>query len=220
MRLSQPPTAILLSLGLVTAAAALAAAPASEDIPGSQFTSGNWSGGAWADDSGAFVDCYVGVGYNEGAQLSLSLTADDTLTVYLSAPGASFTPGQSYDAALMTEVGLPAVGPAFGSNEAYVGFALAGIDASIDFLTQGSYLRLYGIGIDQAFDVRGMGGALAQARMCLEAQTGPAQTVATSPAQPEKPALGRPAGTKPAQLSGQTAVFKRQHMPCKDDTCK
>ncbi|MBP9181798.1 MAG: hypothetical protein KBF78_01600 [Fuscovulum sp.] len=190
------------------------------DIPGSDFASGNWSGRAWQDDAGNFTDCYFGVGYGNGENLSVSLAADDTLTLYFSAPGASFAPQAVYDATLLTEVGWPVVGQAIGSNETYVGFTLAGIDQTIDYLTQGAYLRLLGVGIDQSFDVRGLGGALALARACHTTFTTGAKTAAAAPAPaaepaaPAKPVLGRSGdAAKPVQMSGGVSVFKRQHLP-------
>ncbi|MEZ5796909.1 MAG: hypothetical protein R3D63_05080 [Paracoccaceae bacterium] len=208
-----------LTLAAALVALALPAAPVqAADLPGSKFASGNWAGAAWVDDRGAFVDCYFGVRFSGGEELSVSLTADDTLTVYLTAPGAKFAPGASYDAALMTESGYPITGKGFGSNETFIGFPIAGVDAAIDFLTQGSSLRLYGVGIDQSLDIRGIGGALSLARACLVTQGSAAQTAAApapaaaAPA-PAKPKLGSGLGAKPAQMSGDTAVFSRLPRP-------
>jgi hypothetical protein len=199
----------------------LAAAPAlAEDIPGTDFASGNWAGRAWGEN-GAFVDCYVSANFSNGEVMTVSFTADDTLTVYLSAPEMKFDPSKSYDATMMTEVGFPITGQAFAPNADYIGFSLAGVDPAIDYLTQGAYLRLLGVGIDQSFDVRGLGGALAQGRACLMAQKGGAATAAAEPAAPEKPVLGiKGKGAKPVQMSLDIGTFKRQHMPCKDDACK
>lgn len=252
-----------LAVAALTALAALAgpSMPAAHagDLEGSDFASGNWAGRAWLDDDdGTLVDCYVSVSYANGEALTLSLTPDDGITVYLSVPGVTFTPGQAYSASLMTEVGLPVHGTAFSPNRNYIGFSLRGIDASTDFLTQGAYLRLMGVGADQSFDVRGMGGALAQARACLVTQmaneaaamagkpvasapetaapalgAAPADPAAagaegetdaaaagTAPEAPAQPVLGvKPKSALPAQLGGDAATFKRQHLPCAQD-CK
>ena len=209
MRLFPVLSASCLALPLLAAAPALA-----EDIQGSGFTSGNWSGAAWADEAGRFVDCYFGVSYTSGEALSISLAPDDTLTVYMTGPGAQFQPGKVYNAHLMTEVGWPITGQAFGSNEAYVGFTIAGIDDAIDYLTQGSYLRLLGVGIDQSFDTRGLGGALVQAKSCINTHAGGQKPAAAGAAKPAVPKLGSDgSGVKPAQMSGGVATFKRQHMP-------
>lgn len=202
-------------------ALSLTALPAiADDVPGTEFVSGNWTGRAWAEN-GTFIDCYFGVSYTGGEALTVSLRPDDSLTVYLSAPNLTFDPSRTYQASLMTEVGYPITGTAFAPNPNYIGFTIPGVDDAIDYLTQGSYLRLFGVGIDQSLDVRGMGGALAQARACLTTQKGGAAAAVAKPAAPDKPALGiKGADAKPVQMSGDIAVFKRQHMPCKDDTCK
>lgn len=186
------------------AAAFLAAAPPAraDDIPGTEFYSGNWYGAADGGSDGAFVYCYASVGYVDGEQIWVSLYPDDSLTVYLTAPGVTFENGGSYAASLMTEVGWPITGEAFGASEAYIGFTILDLDAAIDFLTQGAYLRLLGVGIDQSLDVRGLGGAIAMARGCLDGHTGGMTASAPEPA-PAKPVLGSGAGgAKPAQLSG------------------
>lgn len=205
----------------VAVALGLAAQPTlAADIPGSDFASGNWVGRAW-EDKGKFVDCYVSASFSNGEVLTVSFTADDALTVYLSAPEMKFDPSKTYDAYLMTEVGYPIVGQAFAPNADYIGFSIAGVDPAIDYLTQGAYLRLLGVGIDQSFDVRGLGGALAQGRACLMAQKGGVSTASAKPAAPEKPILGvKGKGAKPVQMSLEIGTFKRQHLPCKDDTCK
>jgi hypothetical protein len=218
------PTSRAFALCLLLSTPAMA-----DDIPGSDFTSGNWNGRAWQDNTGKFVDCYVGVSYVDGAKLTLSLAGDDTLTVFLSAPGVSFIPDKVYEASLMTEIGYPIHGRAYAPSADYIGFTIIGINDAMDYLTQGSYLRLLGVGLDQSLDVRGMGGALAQARACHMVYSGAGLTAAAGPAPATAPAadpaappkLGiKGSGAKPAQMSGDAATFKRQHMPCKDAGCR
>ena len=92
------------SLGLL---AALLASPAlAADIPGTEFTSGNWYGSGETGSDGRFLDCYISVGYVNGEQLWVGLYGDDSLTVFLSQPGTGFTPGKTYPASLMTEMGI------------------------------------------------------------------------------------------------------------------
>jgi hypothetical protein len=198
----------------LTLCALLAAPTLAADIPGTEFASGNWFGAAETRTDGSFLDCYVSVGYVNGEQLWIGLYDDDSLTVFLAQPGTGFVPGRSFQASLMTEMGYPIHGEAYAVDDTFVAFTLAGLDQSLDFLTQGAYLRLLGVGIDQSFDVRGMGGALAQARACLvthggsgamsAAATTPAPAPATDPAPApaeSKPVLGASGGAQPAQLA-------------------
>jgi hypothetical protein len=184
----------------------LAAPARADDIAGSDIASGNWIGAGETGSDGRFLDCYVSVGYVNGEELWVSLYDDDSLTLFLTQPGASFVPGRNYDASLMTEVGYPIHGTAFAADTNYIAFTLAGLDDSIDWLTQGSYLRLLGVGIDQSFDVRGLGGALAQARACL-VKHGGSGTMASAPPVTSTPGgtpvlgVGDGSGAKPIQMS-------------------
>jgi len=189
-----------------TFAAALLAANAAiaQEIPGSQFTSGFWSGAAQNGPNGAFLLCHVSTGYTGGETVWLSLYNDDIVTVLVAKPGVRFTPGQPFQVQLMTEVGLPTNGAGEAVDQDYAGMSLTGIDSSIEWLSQGSYLRMLGVGIDQSFDIRGIGGALSLARACLTERTagGPARAGAVPdiPKTPDLPkALPKPgsAGGKP-----------------------
>ena len=157
---------------LAFAAALFAATGAlAQDIPGSDFATGFWAGAAQNDPSGQFQLCHVSIGYSGGETLWLSLYADDIVTVLLAKPGVTYKTGQSFATQLMTEVSLPTYGTGVAVDPAYVGMSLTGIDASIEFLTQGSYLRMLGVGIDQSFDIRGIGAALSLARACVQDRT-------------------------------------------------
>ena len=169
---------------LLTASAAFA-----QDIPGSEFTSGYWSGAAQNGPTGEFLLCHVSTGYTNGETLWISLYNDDILAVLLANPGVSFTTGRSFPAQLMTEVGLPTIGTAEAVDQDYAGMSMTGIDSSIEFLTQGSYLRMLGIGIDQSFDIRGIGAALSLARACVEARITGGATAAALPDIPKMPDL-------------------------------
>jgi hypothetical protein len=164
------------SLSLCLAPPALAA----DDIAGSAYTSGFWSGAAEQDGTGAFVDCYATVSYVNGERFWISLYPDDSLIIFLSSPAATYQPGTRYQATLMTEVGLPVPGEAIAADASFISFALYGMDSGIDYLTQGVYLRLLGVGMDQSFDIRGLGGAVAMARSCLD-QHRPKTTAAPNP---------------------------------------
>lgn len=158
------------TVGLV---AATAFTPAlAEEIPGTQFESGYWTGAAHTDDRGAFSHCAVSVSYTGGELLWMGLYANDTLAVLLSHPDIRFRPGETFDSWLMLETGLPSRGVSEAWDEAFAGMTLEGIDASISFLTQGQWLRLLGIGIDGGYDVTGIGDALELARVCHARNSG------------------------------------------------
>lgn len=186
-------TALAATLTLATLAPALA-----QEIPGSQFEAGNWVGGAYTDDRGAFSYCYTSVSYVNGQTLWIGLYPNDTLSILLSQPDVRFQPGQKFELWVMMETGLPAIGNGEAWDEAYGGITYDGIQPTIDFLNSGRYLRMLGMGIDDGFDIDGIGSALTQAQECLANQGGTGQggkVLGVAPgvkAPPKVPDLSRP----------------------------
>jgi hypothetical protein len=142
------------------------------EIPGSEFEVGNWLGGAYTDAKGAFSYCYTTVSYVNGQTLWVGLYPNDTLTILMSQPDVTFQPGQTFELWVMMETGLPAIGNGEAWDATYAGITYTGIGASVDFLNSGRYLRMLGMGIDDGFDVEGIGPALVQAQDCLARQSG------------------------------------------------
>jgi hypothetical protein len=157
-------------------AAAIVAATLStavaQEIPGSQFDAGNWAGGAYTDDKGAFSYCYLSVGYANGQDLWVGLYPNDTISILLSQPDVKFKPGQTFELWVMMETGLPAIGNGEAWDESYGGITYTGIAPTIEFLTSGRYLRMLGMGIDDGFDLDGIAPALEQAQACLAKRGG------------------------------------------------
>ena len=178
-------TAALLALPLASPALA-------DEIPGTQYASGYWSGSAYTDDQGAFFYCSLSVAYTNGEVLWLGLYRDDTLAVLLSHPNVRYQPGETYDSWLMLETGLPTRGISEAWDASFAGMTLEGIDASIDFLSRGQWLRLLGIGIDDAYDVTGMPEALQMARACHARNSGSNPFAVATPKPPTPDPLPDP----------------------------
>jgi hypothetical protein len=176
------------ALALAGLLAATAMSPAmAEQISGSPFEVGNWYGAAYTDNStGDFLYCDVSVSYTSGEVVWFGLYSNDVLAVLMMHPEVRFQTGQTFDAWLMIETGMPVHQQAEAWDEGYAGMSLAGIDWSVEFLTAGQYLRLLGIGIDGAYDVTGIGDALGMARACHAKYSGsnPFATVVAPPAEP------------------------------------
>ena len=184
-------------------AAALALAPTlalaqSTEIPGSEFEAGNWFGGAYTDDQGAFSYCYITVSYQNGQDLWIGLYPNDTLSILLRQPDVKFQPGQKFELWVMMETGIPSIGNGEAWDADYGGITYDGIQATVDFLNSGRYLRMLGMGIDDGFDVDGIGPALVQAQDCLSRQGGGGgKVLGTTPtpgvkAPPKVPDLTKP----------------------------
>ena len=186
---------LAISATLIAFAASTSTATLAEVISGTAFSSGNWEGAAETDANGAFSNCYATVGFVSGETLWFSLYPNNTLTLYASSPSVPRTPGQEMETQVMVETVFPWTGVATAVDQSYVALDFANLDEATDFLTQGSYLRMIGVGMDQAFEVRGLGGALAQARGCLAKQQATAMAGGN-------PAPAAPAGLKPILGTG------------------
>lgn len=153
--------------------AALTAAPAqAEDTPGTAFQFGLWRGAAQTDDTGAFSHCYATLTFAGGDQLWVNVSRLDRVEVIFSFVKQAYREGQSFEASLMMESGLPTHGTAVGMGGNLVNFNLVPVAEAHVFLSQGNWLRLLGVGNDEAYDVRGLGGALGLVRSCADKQRG------------------------------------------------
>jgi hypothetical protein len=172
-------------LALAALLTASTLSPALADrIPGTEFQTGYWSGAAYTDNStGGFLYCDLSVAYTNGEVLWLALYNNDLMAVLLSHPQVRFRTGETFDGWIMLETGFPIRQTAEAWDESYAGMTLTGIDGSIDFLSAGQWLRILGIGIDEAYDVSGIADALQMARACHAKYSGsnPFATVAPAP---------------------------------------
>jgi hypothetical protein len=162
----------LLALAVPLFSLACLSSARADEIPGSQFEAGNWSGAAHADDRGAFTHCAVSVGYVNGQTVWIGLYPNDTLAILFSQPEVRFQPGQKFELWVMLETGLPNIGNGEAWDEAFAGITYDGIQATVDFLISGRYLRMLGMGIDDGFDIDGVADALSLAQNCLDRQGG------------------------------------------------
>jgi hypothetical protein len=149
----------------------LVAAPvAAEDIPGTEFAFGLWRGGAQADAAGEFTHCYATLVFGGGDQLWVNVSKADQVEIIFSFLKETYAKDKTYEASIMMESGLPTPGTAFGLGGHLINFNLTPVHDAHVFLSQGSFLRLTGVGNDEAYEVRGIGGALGMVRACREAQ--------------------------------------------------
>lgn len=210
------------SLALSALLSAVAVTPAAAElIEGSQFQTGYWAGAAYtSDENGGFLYCDVSVAYTGGEVLWLFLYNNDVLAVLLSHPDVRYRTGETFDAWLMLETGMPIRQTAEAWNESYAGMSLQGIDWSIDFLTAGQWLRFLGINIDGAYDVTGIGDALTMARACHAKYSGSnpfaviaAPPVETPPVEPEPQPAPDPQPVPAPEPQPQPALGSPPPMP-------
>jgi hypothetical protein len=157
-----------------------------DEVPGSQYSSGFWSGAANTDDVGGFSHCSVSVGFSNGETLWFGLYPNDTISILLSHPNVRFQPGQQFDILMMLETGVPWEGKGEAWDEAFAGITFQEIETTTAFLTSGQWLRMLGIGIDEAYDISGITEAMALAKNCLAKNAG-SNPFDTKPADPPPP---------------------------------
>jgi hypothetical protein len=186
-----------------------------QEIPGTEYQSGNWDGVARTDETGAFSHCAVSVGYTTGETFWVGIYPNDTISLLLTHPDVHFTTGQTFDTMwIMMETGLAWPGHGEAWDEAFAGMTFTGVDETIGLLTSGQYFRMLGIGIDEAYDISGSAEALAMAKDCLAKQSGsnPFATKTTPSRVPDlpkvpdlKPKPGGGLGTRPGGALGTPA---------------
>ncbi len=208
---------IVLAACLAATTALTPAMAMAEEIPGSQFEVGNWTGAAYTDEQGAFAYCSVSVGYTNDETLWLGFYPNDTLSILLSHPDVRFQTGEQFDMQMMMETGLPWSGVGEAWDEFFAGITWEGIQPTVDFLASGQYLRMLGIGIDGGYDVQGIPEALALAQTCLAQNTGggggkilgstPGTAPGKTPPPPKVPDLSKPrtSGTGTGSVLGTPA---------------
>lgn len=167
-----------------------------QEIPGTAYEAGNWTGAAHQDGAGGFSHCAVSVGYTNGETLWIGMYPNDTISILLSHPDVRFRTGEQFDVTIMVEWGLPWTGIGEAWDEYFAGITYEGIQPTVDFLAGGMYLRMLGIGIDEGYDITGIQDALALTQDCL-AQNMAGGKVLTPPAakKPKVPDLTKPRTT-------------------------
>ena len=153
---------------LLTALLSLPAA--AQDMTGTAFQFGLWRGAAQADAAGAFTHCYATLSFGGGDQLWVNVGREDRVEIIFSFVRKTYREGEEFAASLMLESGLPTHGQAFGMGGNLVNFNLAPVDQAHVFLAQGNWLRLMGVGNDEAYSVPGLGGVVGLVRACRDMQ--------------------------------------------------
>lgn len=169
-----------------------------QEIPGTAFETGNWTGAAQSDGQGGFSHCSVSVGYTNGETLWIGLYPDDAISILLSHPDVRFRPGEQFDVTLMIEWGLPWTGVGEAWDEYFAGITYTGVQETVEFLSGGTYVRMLGIGIDEGYDVQGIADALSLAQTCLAQNSGSGKVLTPPTAKktpPKVPDLTKPRTT-------------------------
>lgn len=157
---------IRLAVGAILAAF-LPCLSAAQDIPGSFFAYGNWSGGAFVDAAtGAFSHCAVSASYLSGDNLIFSITRDGVIGVGVASPSLNLQPGSSFPVSIVVDRRRPYYGTAFATSDKQAAVFIEELDAALDAFRRGFTLTVEGVSMVGQYDLTGTFHALERMTRC------------------------------------------------------
>lgn len=146
---------------------ALTTVPAfAEQIPGSQFSFGNWDGSAYYfDETGLFSHCVIAAAYRSGNTLLFSVNADATVTVAV-AGELGLRQGQQFPVALYVDRRAPFYGTANAFSENMAALNIADFEGAMEAFRRGYVLRIEALGGITEYSLEGTFRALQETTAC------------------------------------------------------
>jgi hypothetical protein len=175
--------------------AGLALSPARAEVI-EQFQAEDWAGLAYADDaSGAFHNCIVFSGYQNGVTLMMIRTVENDWTVAFAHDDWQLTPGGSYRLQYKVDRRRAVRVPAQSLSAGQLSVA---DDRLIDQIRRGRQLTVTFDGTEYVFELSNSGKALKAAQDCVERHRGTVRQAGASPESTPAPPADRPSA-EPAQ---------------------
>ena len=146
--------------------AGLASPSFSEQIPGSQFSFGNWQGAAYtSDENGAFSHCVISAVYNSGNTLLFSVNRDASVSVGV-AGNLGLRAGQQFPVALYVDRRSPFFGTATAISESMAVLNITDFEGAMTAFRKGFVLRIEALGGYTEYSLAGTFRALEEATEC------------------------------------------------------
>lgn len=158
-----------------------------EFIPSSEFSFGNWQGGAYTDNvSGYFSHCAVSASYLSDDVLYFSRNSDGSVNLAVESPRLAMEAGATYPIAIFIDNLQPIFGTAEAMDGTFVVINLPNVQDALGALQRGRYLFIEGSGWTGEYDLTGTYRALDYMRSCAERYAGfSMMPPSTSPDEPE-----------------------------------
>jgi hypothetical protein len=138
-----------------------------QDIPGSYFAYGNWSGGAYLDSqTGAFSHCAVSASYLSGDMLVFSMSRDGVIGVGVASPALNLQPGVSFPVSIVVDRRRPYYGTAVALDSDHASVFIEELDAALDAFRRGFTLTVEGVSMRGQYDLTGTFHALERMTRC------------------------------------------------------
>lgn len=148
-------------------AAVLPCLSVAQDIPGSYFTYGNWSGGAYLDSqTGAFSHCAVSASYLSGDRLIFSMSRAGVIGVGVASPALNLQPGVSFPVSIVVDRRRPYFGTAVALDSNHASVFIEDLEAALDAFRRGFTLTVEGVSMRGQYDLTGTFHALERMTRC------------------------------------------------------
>jgi len=140
---------------------------ASQDIQGSFFSNGNWSGGAYINnETGAFSHCAVSASYISGDTLIFSLGRDGVIGVGVASSALNLEPGARFPVSIMVDRRRPYYGTAVALTSSQAAVYIEELDAALNAFRRGYTLTVEGVSMRGQYDLTGTFHALERMTRC------------------------------------------------------
>lgn len=147
---------------------AVNASPApAEQIAGSRFVFGNWSGAAYTnDDTGRFSQCIVSADYKSGDTLFLSVTDAATVVIGVSNPSFRFNSTDTFPVEVRIDSRAPFFARLNTISQNTAAIEIDDFERAMTAIQRGRTMRIEGAGFRGIYDLSGTMRALDQALRC------------------------------------------------------
>ncbi len=150
-------SAAVLTCGVVSA----------EEIAGSQFGYGNWSGAAYTyDQTGEFSHCAVSAGFVSGDTLLFSVNKQGTVSVGVANNALNFPVGDSFPVSIYVDRRQPIYGTATAMDRHFAALEIPEFDRALETFKRGYTMTIEAAGRRGVYDLTGTFRALEQAKAC------------------------------------------------------
>lgn len=141
-----------------------------EQIRGSYYSYGNWSGAAYTNDrTGAFSHCTVSAAYKSGDSLFFSVNRSATVSVGVASPAIrQLSPGSKVPVSIYVDRRPPFFGTATVISEDFAVLEIAEFQRALDSFKKGYTLVVEGGGLRGVYDLTGTFRALSKALNCAQ----------------------------------------------------
>jgi hypothetical protein len=138
-----------------------------DEIKGSEFGYGNWTGAGYTfDQGGTFSHCAISAAFKSGNNLYFSVGIDATVSVAVQTPIATYIEGERFPVAVYVDNRPPFFGEARAVDNQFAVLTIQQFDRALDSFKRGRVLVVESKYGSVPFDLSGTARALSQTLQC------------------------------------------------------